>query len=107
MQRTATLITIALFLAGTGVVGAQPTTNCAEPQDEAEIVEGVSVPMSDDRYFYVPTTELAGSAADKAQEKFGVWEEENFREGLQTEPCFKFGVIRMFEPDTHLGAVVP
>lgn len=107
MQRIATLIALALFLAGTGVVGASPTTTCASPADEAEIADGVAVAAGEGRYFYVPQGELADSATDKAMAKLGFWEETNEREGLQTEPCFKYGLHRMYDEDTHLGAVVP
>ena len=103
MQRTTIMLASILLLAGSGLVSAKPTTDCADPQDESEIAEGVRLEFSEGRYFYLPSTDEAG---EQVLDKAGFWEESNRRGGLQTDPCLKLGV-RLFEPDTPLGMGIP
>lgn len=105
MPRKVILLTV-MLLAASGVVTAGTTTpdGCDEKAPREEMVAGM-VPLraGSGKYLFFPQNPADTQAAAKA----GFWEEANPRDGLQTQACFKWGVVRVYNADAHQGLAIP
>lgn len=97
-------IFLVLLLAGGMTIASAGTTTpdgCdkAPPRDE-RVAPGVSLETAPGQYFYLPKTA-------EEMNKAGFWSETGQREGLQTSPCMRYTVLKVYDADHHDGAAVP
>lgn len=89
--------TISFALAGALLVAVAPFALAAEQTcNETAATDYIEHPMQKGSYLFIDATE---------PNKIGQWSEKNAKPGLQTEKCYRAGILR-YNPDVKL-AILP